>query len=60
MQGNLIIIPRVVNNGTTKRQMVQPCTDSSRCKIKNWNERSENRTGWEKSIMEAEEEGEVK
>jgi hypothetical protein len=38
--------------------MVQPCTDSSRLKIKNWNERSENRTDWEKSIKEAEEEEE--
>jgi hypothetical protein len=38
--------------------MVQPCTDNSIYKIKNWNERSENRTGWAKSIKEAEEEEE--
>jgi len=36
--------------------MVQPCTDSSTYKIKNWNEKSENKTEWAKSIKEDEEE----
>jgi ribosomal protein S20 len=58
MQVNLIIISREVEQQEDQKTDGEPCTESSRCKIKNWTERSENRTDWDKSIKEAEEEEE--
>ena len=59
MLGNLIIIPREVQKQDyqKKKKVVELCTDSKRCKIKNWKERPENRADWEKSIKEAKDGG---
>ena len=52
-----MIIPRESTNRTTKKRIVELCTndikDINRCKIKNWREWSKNRSDLEKSIKDA-------